>query len=144
MPKIITLYMSPDFPPYMFDEILSLRILESITMIISPPPTSIKPLSRKPAKPQPSSNAFSDARKESEGEVQRFWYTLCRNRSGKGEKEPSAEVKTKISALGIMAVMWPRGVKALGFMNLKYVKCGEGKHKLPRFRHIFVPCRVHG
>lgn len=94
MPKTVTLYMSPDFPPWMFDAILSLRILESIAMVISPPSVSVNPLMRKSApKPQSIANAFRDARKEAEGEIQRQWDTICRNRIGASGKEPTAEMK---------------------------------------------------
>lgn len=94
MPKTVTLYMSPDFPPWMFDAILSLRILQSIAMVISPPSVSVNPLMRKSApKPQSIANAFRDARKEAEGEIQRQWDTICRNRIGTSGKEPTAEMK---------------------------------------------------
>lgn len=139
--KLVTLYMSPDFPSSMFDELLSLRILESIAAIISPTQVSMNPLARQSGKPQDVSNVFKDARKEAEDQTDRLWFCLCRNRVGRGEKEPGPEVKTKILSLGIMAVMWPRGVMELGFKDHAWGRCERGKYKPSYFQHALVRLR---
>ena len=123
--RITSLYMIPDFPPYLFDELLSLRTLESICAIISPP-ISKNPLAKPAPKPQ-LSTAFREARKEAQDATHRLWSVMCKKRASRAEKTPSSEVKTKVVSLGIMAITWPRGVQKLGFRDHVNMKCDEGK-----------------
>lgn len=127
--KLVTLYTDPHFPSHLFDEQLSLWIVEAILDMISAPVTSSNPLrSPPPPRPRPAvGQTFKDARECSEERTKDLWNTLCTNRRRRGQLQPTLLVKRKVLAIGIMAQLWPRGVMELGWRRPGLLKCEMGK-----------------
>lgn len=127
--KLVTLYTDPQFPSHLFNEQLSLWMVEAILDMISAPDTSSNPL----RSPQPSGlrpavgQAFQEARKCSEERTKDLWNTLCANRRRRGQQEPTLLVKRRVLVIGIMAQLWPRGVIELGWRRPGLLKCEMGK-----------------
>ena len=128
-PKLVTLYTNPQFPSHLFNEALSLWIIDSIRETIFAQVTSLNPLrSPPPPKPKPEvGQAFKEARDCSEEITKNLWNAICTNRRRRGEQEPTALVKRNVVIIGIMAQLWPRGVMELGWRRPGLLKCEMGK-----------------
>lgn len=127
--KLVTLYTDPQFPSQLFDEQLSLWIVEAILDMIPTPFTSSNPL-RSPPPPRPSpavGRAFKEARECSDERTKDLWNTLCTNRRSRGQQEPTLLLKRRVLVIGIMAQLWPRGVMELGWRRPGLLKCEMSK-----------------
>lgn len=127
--KLVTLYTDPRFPSKLFDEQLSLWIVEAIIDMIPAPVTSSDPL-RSPPSPRASpavGRAFKEARECSDERTKDIWNTLCTKRRRRGQQEPTLGVKRRVLVIGIMAQLWPRGVIELGWRRPGLLKCEMSK-----------------
>ena len=127
--KLVTLYTDPQYRSHLFDEGLSLWMMEEILGMIPAPVTSSNPI----RSPQPLieqavvSEAFKEARKISEEVTNNLWDTLCMNRRRRGQQEPTLLVKRRVLTIGIMVQLWPRGVMELGWRRPGLLKCEMSK-----------------